>query len=171
MFRPAKGSYPVYFDTYVNTVTENDLMEALNNQQPVIASFFSALPKDIHEFAYASGKWTLKEVLQHLIDCERIFTYRALCIARKEQQDLISFEENDYAANSMANARNWQELCEEFIAVRQSTLLLFKGFTRQQLESSGTANNKKITVHALGFIIAGHVNHHKKIIEERYLQS
>ncbi|HAO03722.1 MAG TPA: hypothetical protein DCQ15_03295, partial [Chitinophagaceae bacterium] len=68
-------------------------------------------------------------------------------------------------------ARNWQELCEEFIAVRQSTLLLFKGFTRQQLESSGTANNKKITVHALGFIIAGHVNHHKKIIEERYLQS
>ena len=171
MPRPAKSSYPVYFDTYVNTVAENDLIEALNNQQPVIASFFSALPKDKHEFAYASGKWTIKEVLQHLIDCERIFTYRALCFARKEQQDLLSFEENNYAANSMANARNWQELCDEFNAVRRSTLLLFKGFTRQQLESSGSANNKQVSVLALGFIIAGHVNHHKKIIEERYLQS
>lgn len=109
--------------------------------------------------------------MQHLIDCERIFTYRALCFARKEQQDLLSFEENNYAANSMANARNWQELCDEFNAVRRSTLLLFKGFTRQQLESSGSANNKQVSVLALGFIIAGHVNHHKKIIEERYLQS
>ena len=118
---------------------------------------------------YAEGKWTIKELLQHIIDAERIFDYRALCIARKEMNSLPSFDENAYAENSYANTRDWLSLATEFLNLRKSTQDLYASFSAEMLWHKGVANGKIITPLSLGFITAGHFNHHKKIIEERYL--
>lgn len=119
-------------------------------------------------FAYAAGKWTLKELLQHVTDTERVFIYRAMCVARGEKQSLPGFDEDMYAANSNANARSWKSLAEEFLAVRQSSRLLFESFTEEMLNQSGTANNRPIHVNAIGFILVGHALHHMHIARERY---
>jgi len=108
-------------------------------------------------------------VLQHIIDAERIFNYRALCIARKEKTSLPGFDENEYAANSNGNARKWLDLVDEFLTLRKGTEIMFNSFTDEMLETSGVSNKNPITVKSLGFITLGHYNHHKKIIEERYL--
>jgi uncharacterized damage-inducible protein DinB len=169
MQKPSPSTYLAYFERYVNRVPEQDLFEAFTNQLPIIQSFLSSIPTEKHEYAYAEGKWTLKEMLLHITDTERIFSYRALCIARGEQGSLLGFDEDTYAANSNANSRSWQSLVDEFLAVRQSTLLLFKSFTTDALQKNGTANNNPLTVISAGFILLGHFYHHKKVAEERYL--
>ena len=110
---------------------EESLQDAFNKQTPFISSFLSSVPKDKYLYAYAEGKWTIKEILQHMIDTERIMAYRALAFARKEKANLPGFEENDYAANANANNRTWQSLGNEFLIVRQSTHLLFKQYDRR----------------------------------------
>ena len=162
-------SQPGYFQVYINQVAEKDLPSAFTNQSQVIKDFLPSISEEQSTIAYAPGKWTLKELLQHMIDTERILNYRALSFARKEAAPLPGFEENDYAKNSNANNRTWESLTAEFVAVRRSTLFLFDSFTPEMLASGGTANNNAFTVEGLGFIISGHFYHHKKIIEERYL--
>ena len=169
MPKPSTESYPAYFQKYVTLVPEDELITAFANQQHILKQFLSSITEEKSSYAYAAGKWTLKELLQHMIDTERIFNYRALCFSRKESVSLPGFEENDYAANSNANARSWQDLVEEFIAVRTSTELLYKSFSSDMLEISGSSNNNRATVNSLGFITLGHFYHHKKVIEERYL--
>ena len=169
MPKPTEGTYPVYFQTYINYVQEEDVMTAIENQQSVIDNFFDRISEEKSTYAYAEGKWTLKELLQHVIDTERIFIYRALAFARKETQSLPGFDEKTYAANSDANARTWKSLCEELKAVRNTSRLLFENFTDEMLSSSGLANNNPTTVNAIGFILVGHVYHHKNIVETRYL--
>ena len=169
MPKPSPGSYPVYFQRYIDMVQEDDLIAGFKKQLPIIEGFLSSINEEKSKYAYAEGKWTLKEMLQHITDAERIFNYRALCFARKEKGPLPGFEENDYAANSNANERTWQSLAEEFLIVRDSTSLLFESFTPDALSSTGTSNNNLVSVAALGFITAGHFYHHKKIVEERYL--
>ena len=115
------------------------------------------------------GKWSIKEILQHVIDAERVFAYRSLTFARKDNNTLPSFDEKDYAANSNGNNRAWHELVEEFKALRKSTELLFNSFTKENLNAIGKASDYTITVLALGYIIVGHVAHHINIIRERYL--
>ena len=169
MSKPSTSNYAVYFQRYIDLVPEQDLLLALDNQLPVIRDFLAVITEEKSAYAYAENKWTLKELLQHMIDTERIFNYRALCIARKETASLPGFEENDYAANSNANSRTWQSLVNEFNVVRESSTILFKSFSAEALHNSGTSNNNKITVDALGFIMLGHFYHHKKVMEERYL--
>lgn len=169
MPKPSPTTYPAYFKKYVDQVPEEDLSAAFSNQLPVINNLLNSITDEQSTYAYENGKWTLKELLQHIIDGERIFNYRALCIARKETVSLPGFEENNYAANSNANDRPWQKLVEEFLAVRKSTELLYESFTDEALNSSGISNNNPTTVMSLGFITIGHFYHHKKIIEERYL--
>ena len=169
MPKPTEGTYPVYFQTYINYVQEEDVMTAIENQQSVIDNFFDRISEEKSTYGYAEGKWTLKELLQHVIDTERIFIYRALAFARKETQSLPGFDEKTYAANSNANARTWKSLCEELKAVRNTSRLLFENFTDEMLSSSGLANNNPTTVNAIGFILVGHVYHHKNIVETRYL--
>jgi len=169
MPRPASNTYPPYFETYISQVKEDDPLLALQNQQSVIDEFFPSISEEKSEYAYAEGKWTLKELLQHIIDAERIFCYRSLSFARNEKQSLPGFEEDDYAAVSEANKRSWSSLCNEFKAVRKATICLYKSYTDEMLSHSGLANNKVTSVNAVGFIMAGHVTHHKKVIEERYL--
>ena len=169
MSKPLSTDYPPYFENYVAQVTDNDLLTAFKNQLPVIENFLHSITEEKSTFAYATGKWTLKELLQHIIDTERIFNYRALCFSRNETASLPGFDENDYAANSNSNARSWNDLVTEFLAVRNATELLYKSFSNDMLERIGIANNKKTTVKSMGFISIGHFYHHKKIIEERYL--
>jgi uncharacterized damage-inducible protein DinB len=170
MPKPTVGDYPEYFGRYINQVAEEDLSEAFKNQFSKIDKFLRSIDETKANYAYAEGKWTLKELLQHIIDTERIFNYRALCFARKETLSLPSFDENLYAQNSDANTRKWKNLSNEFINVRRSTEDLFNSFSDEMLGNKGTANNNTISVLSLGFIIIGHVTHHIKIAEERYLE-
>lgn len=169
MPRPNLSRIGNFFHNYIRQVPQDDVHAAIKELGADFINVLKSVPPDKQEYAYAKGKWTLKEVVQHIIDAERIFIYRALCFARKEQQSLPGFEENEYAANSKANSRNWNDLIEEFTFVRKSTEILYQSFDREQLESDGLANSKPMYVLGLGFIIAGHCQHHLNIIKERYL--
>ena len=169
MPRPNLSRIPDWFHNYVNKVPENDLMEAMINQTPSFINFFERIPVAKRDYRYAEGKWTIKEMLQHIIDAERVFAYRGLCIARKDTTPLPGFDENNYANNAKANIRDWDEMMEEFKAVRRSSEILFGSFDEEQLETNGTANNNPIYVLAIGFVLVGHVNHHLSILKERYL--
>jgi uncharacterized damage-inducible protein DinB len=169
MSKIAPVSYPGYFQKYIDQVPEKDISAAFKNQQSLLQDFFNSIPADKRLYAYAEGKWTIQEMLQHIIDTERILCYRALCFARGEQANLPGFDENEYAAISEAHARNWDEMVKELVAVRTATEMLFAGFTPQMLERSGIANSNTMSVAALAFIIVGHFYHHKKVVEEQYL--
>jgi uncharacterized damage-inducible protein DinB len=169
MPRPDLTRIPEYYHQYINQVKGNDLMKCLNKQTGTFLQFLKKIPKDKRNYRYAEGKWTIKEVLQHVIDAERVFAYRAMCFARKDATPLPSFDENNYAGNSKAEKRKWKDLVNEFLVVRWSTEYLFDSFDDEQLETEGTASGKSNYVLAIGFIIAGHANHHIKVTKERYL--
>lgn len=160
--------YETYFDRYTALVPETSLKEAFRNQDSVLHNYLAKVTEEKSMYAYAPGKWTLKEMLQHMIDTERIFTYRALAIARKDPANLPGFDENLYAENSDANRKTWASLAEEISAVRSSTKFLFDSFSPEMLEATGTFNDNEGKVKTMGFIIAGHVYHHLKVAEERY---
>ncbi|MBC7536238.1 MAG: DinB family protein [Ferruginibacter sp.] len=168
MPKPVQGTYPAYFENYITKVNETDLAEGFNSQRPIINDFFDTISEEKAGFAYAPGKWTLKELLQHVIDTERIFNYRALCFARKETASLPGFDENHFAHHSFANERDWHSLTAELKAVRRATEMLYQSFNAEMLNYSGIADDNLTTVNATGFISLGHVYHHKKIIETKY---
>ena len=169
MPKPSPTNYAGYFQKYIDQVTEPDFFTALHNQSSGLELFLQSITEEKSMFVYAEGKWTIKELLLHMSDTERIFCYRALCFARGEKTNLPGFEENDYAAHSDANSRTWENIVQEFLTVRKATEMLFKSFSEKALTSSGTANNNEATVLTIGFVLLGHVNHHKKILAERYL--
>lgn len=168
MARPVEGSYPDGFKGYISKVKDEDAIAALRNQQEAVDRFFDQLTEDDSKYSYQAGKWTLKEMLQHLSDAERVFNYRALAIARGEQASLPGFDEDSYAANSYANRRPWADLVDEFKAIRKSTVMLYSSFPGNIFDLSGMANNKPITVNAIAFATVGHFAHHMEIIETRY---
>jgi uncharacterized damage-inducible protein DinB len=159
-----------YFVKYTSLVKENHVTDAFIHQTEWVRDFFyDNITEEKSCYAYAEGKWTLKEVLQHLIDTERIFAYRALAIARKDTTILPSFDENEYAANSKANERDWHSLTEEMHQVRACTRMLFNSFSDETLATTGKFSNNTSSVETLGLIIVGHFYHHVNIIKERYL--
>jgi uncharacterized damage-inducible protein DinB len=162
---------PGYFRVYLQLVEETDLTEAFSNNNKQIDQILSRISEEQSTHAYAEGKWTLRELLQHVIDAERIFAYRALCFARKESATLPSFDENSYAAASNANHRSWESLEKEFRAVRQANLMMFEGFEPATLELTGQAGTNTLSVKETGLLMVGHFRHHQKIIEERYLKA
>ena len=164
------NEYGPFYNNYILQISdEYPLVEELEIALHRLIKFVQNLPMDKFDYRYAEGKWTIKDILQHLIDSERIFAYRALRFARNDKTNLPGFEENDYADVANANKRNIMELLTELSAVRQASIVLFKTFTDAQLQQIGTANNNSMSVRALGFVIIGHQNHHQKIFEERYL--
>ncbi|MBX9734376.1 MAG: DinB family protein [Chitinophagaceae bacterium] len=167
--KPQTNDYPAYFGRYINLVDANDLQTAVTTYSRPLTYFFVNLPEEKADYAYAPGKWTIKDLLQHIIDTERIMSYRLLCIARGEQTALPGFEEDAYASAAHASKRSFTSLKEEFIALRKSTDLLIQSLTEEQLNNTGTASNKPTTANAIGYIIFGHIMHHKNIVEERYL--
>lgn len=169
--KPVKGTYPIYFDNYIPLVKETNLAEALNNNWNEIKTVISAIPVSQDDFAYAQDKWTIKQVLCHMIDTERIFAYRALRFARKDPQQVLPFEENDYAANAELGQRSLKGLLDEFEVVRKSSMYLFNNLSESTLLLSGRMASGETSVLALGFIICGHATHHLNVIKERYLKN
>jgi hypothetical protein len=161
--------YPSSFGTYIALVEDVELIEGLEESLASFLEFAKGVPLDKLEYAYAVGKWTLKDIIQHNIDCERIFNYRALRIARKDQTNMEPFDEDFYAANVDANQRTLDNLLEELVAVRKSSIALFVSFSEEQLRYTGFASGKAISVSALGFTIIGHEGHHSRVFRERYL--
>lgn len=158
-----------YYTTYINLVETLDIVEALQHNYQAFITQLQAIPKEKELYAYLPGKWTIKELILHIIDAERIFAYRALRIARMDATPLAGFEEDDYVKYSNANARSMDSLLQEFKAVRQSTIALFQSFTDEMLVHKGTASNSVVSVRAIGFIIAGHCIHHLSVLQQRYL--
>ncbi len=169
MTKPVTTNYPEYLQRYIDQVKEDDLKMAFKNQMPGAEIFFESISEEFSKRKYAEDKWTIREVLQHIIDTERVFTYRAMSFARKEQNVLPPFDQNNYAVNSNANNRSWNNLVKEFVAVRKSTEYLFNSFSDEALHFIGKASDYTITVSAIGFVTVGHLNHHIRIIRERYM--
>lgn len=162
-------TFAAYYTPYIQAVGDQDLLEALEISLHEFIYFVREIPLGKHEYRYAEGKWTIKDIIQHLIDSERIFSYRALRIARNDKTPLPSFEQNDYADVARANDRNLQSLLEELSITRHSTLQLFKTFNDEELRRTGTAAEYPIMVGTVGFVIVGHMMHHQKVYQERYL--
>lgn len=155
---------------YVNLVKEKDPLKGITRNTKKFRKLLNDIPKKKVDYAYAPGKWTLKEMLQHIIDAERVFAFRALHMARKDAAPLPGFDENAWAANSQAKKRKWKDLIDEFFLLRYANEILFSSLDDKQLLLTGTANNSQISVATLAFSIAGHLNHHINIIKARYLQ-
>ena len=169
MAKPQSGDYGKFYENYVNKVEVDSLKEAITKYAHPLTYFFTNLPEEKGDFKYAPEKWSLKDLLQHMIDTERIMSYRMLRIARNDLTALPGFEENEYAENAGASQRSFVSLKEELIALRKSTDLMIQSFTEEQLNNSGTASNQRVTANAIGYIIFGHLMHHKQVVEERYL--
>ena len=165
----SSSEYLPFYRKYINRAETKNLLEGLENGFDNTVSFFESIPEDKMEFKYAEEKWSIKEIIQHLIDAQRVFSYRALRFARKNKSALSGYEENDFTKASLAHVRSKSSLVNEYKFVSSSTLLLFKSFTNDMLKSIGIASNCNMSVRAIGFIITGHEAHHCKIIKERYL--
>jgi hypothetical protein len=163
--------YPQQFVHYITLVENEDLSTILKNQEQQAVAFFNSIPEEKQLYKYAEGKWSVKEVLQHMIDTERVFSFRALAFSRKDPNTFPSFDENNYTKNSNANNRDWKDLVEEFFAVRRSTEYLFNSFSDEQLNTVGKASNYEMSVKAAWYMVAGHVKHHLNILKERYFNS
>ena len=161
--------YPEFYKTYIQTLKHENLLEDLEISLHEFIKFVQNIPLDKFDYRYEAEKWTIKDIIQHLIDAERIFAYRALRISRTDQTPLASFDENIYAENTNANHRSIQDLLTEMAVVRQATLSLFKSFTQEQQLFFGNVLGGTISVRAIGFIVIGHQKHHQKIFQERYL--
>lgn len=165
----SKTEYDDYTSYYIDLVPLGDFHEEFENSKQAVLTLFNSIPKDRWEFRYEPEKWTLKELLQHMIDTERVFAYRALRFARYDTTVIPGFEVEDYAPASKANRRHAKDLIEEFGSVRLTTQLLFKSFDDEMLLGKGIASEAVISVRAAGFKLIGHDIHHCKIIRERYV--
>ncbi len=166
--RPQTGDYAPYYGTYIELVKNDDLVNALGTIHSATQDFLKTISEEKSDFRYAPGKWSVKQVLLHLADSERVFTYRALSIARGDTVSLPGFDENIWAANSAPEKRTIKDVAEEFSLARQNTIHLFKTFDEEMLSRRGIANNNPVTVLALGYVIAGHEIHHVNVLKERY---
>ena len=169
MARPVPSDYPVFYESYIKLVSEEDLSETMRSSLEEMVDFLDSITPDKADYRYAEDKWSVKELLQHMIDTERIFSYRALCIARGEHQSLPGFDEKVYAKNADVSDKSLKELKEEMLTVRESVYMMFRGFNDEMLSRVGISNNKQVSVNAIGYMIIGHARHHFNILKERYL--
>jgi uncharacterized damage-inducible protein DinB len=168
MHRPEKNEYAAYYEKYVALITGKDILEALEAQRVLMARLLAGRSERDGNFRYAPDKWTVKEVLGHVSDTERIFAYRAMRIARADKTPIEGFEQDDYVQNGAFNERRLADLAEEFAHVRSASITLLRGLARDAWLRRGVANKNEVTVRALAFVIAGHELHHRRILEERY---
>lgn len=170
MTRPDLETVPSFYKVYVDYVKDMDLPDALRHASKEVQDLLASIPEEKGLYRYDDGKWTVKEVLNHMMDAERVFAYRALRFARNDETPLHPFDENTYAPLANAHARSIRQLAAELQRLRASTTDLYASFSPEMLKREGTASNKKISVLNLGYIIAGHDLHHVKVLKERYLK-
>lgn len=164
---PQIQDYPQWYKGYIDLV-DGDVLDILENQADAFAAFICSIA-DKADYAYAPGKWTIKEMFGHIIDTERIMVFRLTSFARAEKSALPGFDENDYVTNAHFKDRSLESLCDEFVLLRKSNMFLVNSLNEEELNRSGNANGNQISVKALVYILAGHVMHHKNVIVERYL--
>lgn len=167
--RPQKKDYIPYFETYINLIPEDDIISALKANHQTILDFIEDIPRQKLNYFYDDGKWTVKQVINHIIDTERIMSYRALRFARGDNQKLLGFDENLYAANANLTNTNAQILADEFDSVRLSNILMFRQLSEKELLLKGQMASGEVNVLSLGYFLCGHAQHHITIIKERYL--
>jgi len=167
--RPEPSEYLPYYETYISKVPKGDLLKVLEDQRRETQELLVGVSEAKALHRYAPGKWSIKEVVGHLTDSERVFCYRALAFGRADQNSLPGFDEKAWVPAGRFDARPLKDLAAEFDAVRRATIALFSGLDAEALARRGTANNNAITVRALVWIIAGHERHHVAILRERYL--
>ena len=166
---PSPSQHPAYYQRYIDLVKQSNLIDALRINAESMDGFFKSLPYERFDFRYAPDKWSVKEVLLHVIDCERIFAYRALRFSRNDKTPLPGFDENTYAPESFAAKRSAESIHDEYKAVREATIQLFNNFSPEQLDRSGISNNNEMSVRSFGYAIAGHEIHHLNVLKEKYL--
>lgn len=169
--RPQLEKVAKFYQGYVSHVMHQDMFDALRESSKVTLDLVRSIPESKGEFRYAEGKWSIKELLAHMLDVERIMAYRALRFARNDKTDLPGFEENDYAPEANAHGRTIAHMANEMERLRATTIDLFKSFTPEMLLREGTANKNKLSVLVLGYVIPGHETHHRNILVERYLKA
>jgi hypothetical protein len=167
--RPAADEFAPYYAPYVAHVADGDILTILREQADAFRGLFARVPDEFRLYAYAEGKWTLSEVVQHINDTERVFAYRALRIARGDTLALPGFDQDAWVPESAANDRSLASLIEEFTAIRSASITLFAGLPASAWDRRGTASNNPVSVRGQAFILAGHALHHEGIIRERYL--
>ncbi len=168
MPRPNSTEYAPFYQTYINRVDGDNIQELLSRYSRASLAFWQSIAEEKGDYAYAPGKWSIKQLVNHLSDSERIFAYRALRIARGDETPLAGFEENDYADAARVQHRTLKDLVHEFQSVRSATLSLFNSFSETELTRLGTANGASVSVNAIGFVIVGHTLHHELVARERY---
>ena len=162
------GEYPVYYDQYLSHIQGSDVYALLRVQLNEVEQLSGILDEGRASYRYAEGKWSIKELIGHLIDCERIFGYRALCIARGEQQPLPGFDEDTYVAQARFDNREFVSIVEEFLALRLANIIMFDSLSADALAHTGNANGHSVTVRAIICIVAAHTQHHLTVLRERY---
>ena len=166
---PEPGEYAEYYHQYISRIPANDLLSYFERQSESVASVASGLTEEQLLYRYAPNKWSVKDVLCHIIDSERIFGYRALRIARNDKTELPGFEQNDFVEAAHADRRDINDIISEYSGIRRANIEMFKSLDDEQLMRIGTANNNKMSVRAIGYLIAGHEQHHLSVIKARYL--
>tara|TARA_B110000503_G_C7001101_1_gene351584 strand:- start:261 stop:812 length:552 start_codon:yes stop_codon:yes gene_type:complete len=166
-----KNEYSPYFEQYLQLVSEKgkSIIEYLEDSQKDFESLLRNLPVEKHNFSYAEGKWTIKKLIQHIIDTERVFSYRALCFARNDSSSLPGFDQDVFVDNDNANDRDYYDLLDEMAVLRKSSIQLYKSFSEEALLRIGVASDNRMSVRALGYLFSGHQMHHLNIVKERYL--
>ena len=167
--RPSPSSFGEFYKNYISLVPQDEVLDALRLSALHSSNFWRSIPTVKGDYRYAEGKWSIKELLQHIIDTERIFSYRALAFARGEKTALPGYDENAYADNCLAESRGLEELVDELELVRKCTISLFESFEKSVLDNIGMASESNLSVRAAGFIIVGHEIHHINVVKERYL--
>jgi hypothetical protein len=170
MKRPISEEYPAYYKYYVDIVKSDNIIKELRDQVIDIQAVISEIPEHKEDFAYAPEKWTIKEIIGHIIDTERVLGYRAMRFARKDKTPLPGYDENLFVANANFNDQTLYSLGHEFAIVREANLTLFKTWHEEELSQRGIANKNEVTVRAILFMIAGHATHHMNVIQEKYLK-
>ena len=169
MSKPEKTEYGEFYERYVSLIDETDIVSAFEAQLDEMLEFLGAISEEKSATAYAEGKWTIKELVGHLIDGERIFGYRALRISRRDETPMEGFEQDGYIENSEFNNYKFSELTKEFELVRRANIIFFRHLSGEAFTRMGTASGSPVSVRALAFIMLGHVRHHENILKTRYL--
>ena len=167
--KPAADEHAPFYATYVNAAPAGDVVDALTKQGRDVAQLVRGVPEARGGYRYAEGKWSIKDLVLHLCDAERVFSYRLMRFARNDQTDLPGFDENTYAANGNADGQTLAQLVDHFEAVRRATVSLIAPLDDEAMGRRGTANGRAITPRALAWVMLGHVAHHEKVLRERYL--
>lgn len=169
--RPKKDEHIDYYSKYIDRVPDGDIVAKLETQLDETLSFLRSIPESKLDYRYAPGKWSIKEIIGHLGDGERVFQYRAWRFSRADTTPVPGFEENDYVANAPFSRLNVDDLISEFEHLRSATIRLFAGLDADAMGRRGNANGDDVSVRAIAWIMAGHVDHHQAIMRERYLQN